>query len=58
MKKALLTPVLALLSVVLIAQVSPKEKQALLDFYDATNGDTWIQSWDISTPVAKGQGGT
>lgn len=58
MKKALLTPVLALLSVVLLAQVSPKEKQALLDFYTATNGDEWTQSWDINTPVANWQGVT
>ena len=58
MKKALLTPVLALFSVVLIAQVSSKEKEALLDLYVATNGDSWNQSWDLSTPVSNWQGVT
>jgi len=58
MKSILLTTILALCSVVLTAQVSPKEKQALLDFYVETQGDQWTQSWDINTPVSEWQGVT
>jgi len=58
MKNILLTSLFILVSTVIVAQVSSKEKQALLDFYHATNGDTWAQSWDINTPVANWQGVT
>ncbi|MCW5520433.1 Two component regulator three Y domain protein [Aureitalea sp. L0-47] len=40
------------------AQVAPAERQALLDFYQSTNGDQWIHSWDIEKPVAEWQGVT
>lgn len=56
MKSLLLTPVLALFCVVATAQVSPKEKQALLDIYVATQGDQWTQSWDVNKPVSEWQG--
>lgn len=58
MKKNILTSVLVLFCVVLTAQVSLKEKQALLDFYAETQGDQWLQSWDINTPVSEWQGVT
>ncbi|MAZ73116.1 MAG: Two component regulator three Y domain protein [Flavobacteriaceae bacterium] len=58
MKKILLTPILALFCVALAAQISPQEKQALLDFYTATAGEQWTQSWDINTPVEAWQGVT
>ncbi|WP_432410907.1 leucine-rich repeat domain-containing protein [Rasiella sp. SM2506] len=56
MKRLLLTSVLALFCVIVTAQVTPKEKQALLDFYIETQGDQWVQSWDINTPVSEWQG--
>ncbi len=56
MKKLFLTFVLALFCIVLTAQISPKEKQALLDFYVETQGDKWVQSWDLNKPVSEWQG--
>ncbi len=58
MKKITLT--LAFLCIVSLsfAEVSPKEKQALLDFYNATNGPLWNTSWNVNTPVAEWQGVT
>ncbi|HIB48500.1 MAG TPA: Two component regulator three Y domain protein [Flavobacteriaceae bacterium] len=58
MKKLLLTPVLILFCVAVSAQVASKEKQALLDFYVATNGAEWTQKWDLNTPVSDWQGVT
>ncbi len=58
MKNTLLTSVLALFCVVVTAQVSSKEKQALLDIYVATQGDQWSQSWDVNTAVSEWQGVT
>lgn len=58
MKKLLLTPVLLLFCILLTAQVSQKEKQALIDFYIATNGEKWNQSWDLNTDVSEWQGVT
>ncbi len=56
MKRTLLTLTFSLLSVVIFAQVSAKEKQALLDLYLATNGENWINTWDINEPVANWKG--
>lgn len=56
MKKQLLTFGLLLLSSVLFAQVSAKEKQALIDFYLATNGENWVNTWDLNTPVDQWHG--
>ncbi len=38
------------------AQISSYEKQALLDFYDSTNGSNWLISWDLNSPVETWQG--
>lgn len=51
MKNLILTLTFAFTSIALIAQVSPKEKQALVDFYIATNGENWVNTWDINQPV-------
>ena len=32
-------------------QVSPKEKSALVDLYNSTNGKEWNSSWDLNAPV-------
>jgi hypothetical protein len=58
MKKTISTLLMLLITVVLSAQVAPAEKQALLDFYKATKGHQWNQSWDITTPVSDWQGVT
>ncbi|PKA84401.1 leucine rich repeat (LRR) protein [Ulvibacter sp. MAR_2010_11] len=56
MKNTLLTFGLMLCTVALLAQVSAKEKQALLDLFVATNGENWTHSWDTNTPVSDWQG--
>jgi Leucine-rich repeat (LRR) protein len=56
MKKILISLSFALLSLTLIAQVSQTEKQALLDFYLATNGENWVNTWDIKEPVSNWHG--
>ena len=56
MKKLIFTFSLALLTCAVFAQVSAKEKQALLDLYVSTNGEKWINTWDINLPVAEWQG--
>ena len=56
MKKLLLSLTFSLLSVALVAQVSQKEEQALLDLYLATNGDNWVHTWDINEPVSNWHG--
>ncbi|WP_291871291.1 hypothetical protein [Maribacter sp.] len=33
------------------AQVSEKEKIALLDLYNSTNGKEWTSAWDLSKPI-------
>lgn len=58
MKKLLLTALFSLGSLLMIAQVSPQEKQALLDFYTATNGAKWNNTWDLTQPVSEWQGVT
>ena len=35
----------------LFAAVSPKEKEALVKLYQATNGSQWTHSWDLNAPV-------
>ena len=33
------------------AQVSSEDKAILIDIYKSTNGSSWVDSWDITTPV-------
>jgi Leucine-rich repeat (LRR) protein len=56
MKKQLLTILLSLFTTILVAQISHIEKQALLDFYVATNGKNWVKTWNIEEPVTKWHG--
>lgn len=58
MKNIQLTIVFSFLSVVLFAQISNSEKQALQDLYTSTNGDSWNNSWDINQPVSEWEGVT
>ena len=51
MKNYIIILLICLLSTVIIAQVSPSEKEALIDLYTSTNGDNWNNSWDLNTPV-------
>lgn len=58
MKKLFLTTALIIWCLVLSAQISQTEKDALVDFYHATQGDEWTESWDLKAPVEKWQGVT
>ena len=56
MKKSLLLILFTAFCSTLFAQVSPTEKQALLDFYNATNGENWNTSWQLDQPVSEWKG--
>ena len=56
MKTTQLTAILVLISTLCFAGVSPKEKQALLDFYNSTNGANWNHSWDLTQDVEEWEG--
>lgn len=45
-----------LLATTALAQVSSTEKQALLDLYQATDGNNWNNTWDIHSPVSNWYG--
>ncbi len=56
MKTTLLTSIMLLCVTFCMAEVSVKEKQALIDFYHSTRGSEWTQQWDINSPVAEWPG--
>jgi Leucine-rich repeat (LRR) protein len=43
--------VFLLLQTVAIAQIPEDEKSALIDLYEATNGDSWTIKWNLKLPV-------
>ena len=49
MKSLKLTVIYFFVTIVCAAQVSQKEKAALVSLYNATNGEGWSTSWDLST---------
>ena len=51
MKKIILSCFCLLLASIATAQISNQEKQALLDFYYATNGKDWKHQWNLDAPV-------
>ncbi len=56
MKKAILTCGFLFIATLLVAQVSKQEKQVLLDFYTATNGQAWNITWNLEEPVTNWYG--
>ncbi|RFN57930.1 leucine-rich repeat domain-containing protein [Marixanthomonas ophiurae] len=58
MKKPLLSLLFLAFCTTLFAQVSTQEKQALIDFYNATNGEQWNSTWELNQPVSEWQGVT
>jgi len=57
--KSILTFFFALLiHLTLFSQVSEKEKNALVDFYTATQGDQWNKKWNLNNPVSNWSGVT
>jgi Leucine-rich repeat (LRR) protein len=51
MKNLLLVIVLFVSTGIVFSGVSQKEKDALLDLYATTNGENWVNIWDLRTPV-------
>ena len=39
-----------------ICEIPLSEEQALIDLYNSTSGDNWINSWDLNTPVCDWDG--
>jgi len=58
MNKVTLTLTFFLCTLLATAQVSLKEKGALLDLYNSTNGTQWTSSWDVNQPVNSWKGVT
>ena len=46
------------ITTVCVAEISKKEKKALVDLYTSTNGKHWVKKWDLNTPVAQWHGVT
>ncbi|RMA58904.1 leucine-rich repeat domain-containing protein [Ulvibacter antarcticus] len=51
MKKFLITSAFAFSAFLVTAQVSEQQKEALLDIYVATQGENWVNTWDVNQPV-------
>ena len=51
MKTLKLTLLCLFVAVNSFASVSTSEKEALLALYNATKGDQWVNTWDLSTPI-------
>lgn len=58
MKKLLISLFCICLTATISAEISQTEKNALIDLYTSTQGDKWIQSWDLSAPIDQWQGVT
>lgn len=58
MKKYLLFVLVTAYCSTLFAQISSVEKQALIDFYQATNGDNWNTPWQLDKPISNWEGVT
>ncbi len=49
MKKLSTLFVLIFVTATMFAEISSTQKNALVDFYHATNGDSWNTSWDLTS---------
>tara|TARA_R100001369_G_scaffold44024_1_gene70125 strand:+ start:2436 stop:3146 length:711 start_codon:yes stop_codon:yes gene_type:complete len=58
MKKLVLSILFIAFCTTVFAQVSVQEKQALIDFYNATNGENWNSTWELNQPVSEWEGVT
>ncbi|MDN3724049.1 Two component regulator three Y domain protein [Aequorivita sp. SDUM287046] len=56
MKNAVLTCIGLFFASAALAQVSSQEKEILLDFYSATNGNNWTKTWNLQEPVTQWHG--
>lgn len=58
MRKVLLTIVFAFIATAAFSEIAPREKQILVDFYNATNGAQWNTTWNLNAPVNTWEGVT
>lgn len=58
MKKIVLTCLFSIFFISTNAEISILEKQALLDLYQATRGESWTNNWNIEEPTANWYGVT
>lgn len=54
----LYTVLLLFISASVFATISRNEKNALLDLYTFTNGENWINKWDVNQPISTWYGVT
>ena len=48
MKSITLTILCFFFTAFAIAEITPAQKQALVDLYNSTNGNEWTNSWDLN----------
>lgn len=58
MKKLITFFSVILFATIMFAEVSPNQKDALTDLYISTNGDKWLNTWDLDAPVSTWHGVT
>lgn len=58
MKTIKLTLLFCLVSVLSFASVTVKEKEALISLYNATQGNNWTTTWDLTSPISTWSGVT
>ncbi len=56
MRKAILTIVFAFVATAAFSEIAQREKQVLIDFYNATNGAQWYTTWNLNSPVDTWEG--
>ena len=56
MKTLKITLLFCFISVFTFAEVSQDQKNALVDLFNKTNGDSWNHKWDLEQPVSKWYG--
>ena len=58
MKTYKITFILLFVSALAFCNVSNKEKEALISLYNATQGQNWMSSWNLESPVSTWDGVT
>lgn len=52
MKQLILNVFICVLSLLTLADITPNQKQSLIDLYQSTNGESWNTKWDLSAEVS------
>ena len=51
MKQLILNVFICVLSLPMLADIAPNQKQSLIDLYQSTNGESWNTKWDLNADV-------